>query len=109
MTPNFIEFSDIEVKEHIHKYTVVTIAVSHEIASLRNVTLRHCALEPGPWRDSFAVFRLSAQCADRCDPMWWQMGNTVLLETQGSCGSVRRCRDVTVTHDTSVQVKVSHP
>ena len=26
--------------------------------------------------------------------------NTVLLETQGSFGSVRRCRDVTVTHDT---------
>ena len=53
MTPNFIEFSDIEVKEHIHKYTVVTIAVFHEIASLRNVTLRHCALEPDPERDSF--------------------------------------------------------
>ena len=35
--------------------------------------------------------------------------NTVLLETQGSRGSVRRCRDDTVTHDTSAQVKMSHP
>ena len=73
VTPSFIEFSEIEVKEHIHKYTVTTIAVSHEIASLRNVTLRHCAREPDPELDSFAECGLSAQCANRCDPMWWQM------------------------------------
>ena len=30
--------------------------------------------------------------------------NTVLLATQGPCGSVRRCRGDTVTHDTNVQV-----
>ena len=73
VTPSFIEFSEIEVKDHIHKYTVTTIAVSHEIASLRNVTLRYCALELGPELDSFATCGLSAQCANRCDPMWWQM------------------------------------
>ena len=46
-----------------------------------------------------------AQCAigetrrgDTCE-------NTVLLETQGPCGSARRCSDDTVTHDTSVQGK----
>ena len=38
------------------------------------------------------------RCDDKCD-------NTVLLETQGPCGSVRRCNDNTVTHDTSVQGK----
>ena len=50
---------------------------------------------------------LSAQWAigaTRCDG---KCGNTVLLETQGPCGGVRRCRDDTVTHDTSVQVKMS--
>ena len=31
--------------------------------------------------------------------------NTVLLETQVPCGSVRRCRDDTVTDDTRAQVK----
>ena len=31
--------------------------------------------------------------------------NTVLLETQGTCGSVRRCNDDTETHDTSIQGK----
>ena len=41
-----------------------------------------------------------AQCADRCND---KCENTVLLETQGPCGIVRRCRDDTVTHDTSVQ------
>ena len=43
---------------------------------------------------------LSAQCAigaTRCDD---PCENTVLLETQGPCGSARRCRDDTVTHDT---------
>ena len=35
--------------------------------------------------------------------------NTVLLETQGPCGSVRRCRDDTVTHDTNAQVKILFP
>ena len=40
----------------------------------------------------------ATRCDDRCE-------NTVLLETQGPCGSVRRCRDDTVTHDTSVQGK----
>ena len=31
--------------------------------------------------------------------------NTVLLETQGPCGSVRTCDVETVTGDTSAQVK----
>ena len=44
------------------------------------------------------------RCDDKCE-------NTVLLETQGPCGSARRCSDDTVTHDTSVQGKChkSHP
>ena len=48
----------------------------------------------------FCQCELDAQCAigaigcdDTCE-------NTVLLETQGPCGSARRCRDVTATHDT---------
>ena len=42
------------------------------------------------------------RCSGKCE-------STVLLEAQGPCGSVRRCRDVTVTPDTREQVKVSHP
>ena len=39
--------------------------------------------------------------ATRCDDLFVQ--NTVLLETQVSCGSVRRCSGDTVTHHTRVQ------
>ena len=44
------------------------------------------------------------RCDDKCE-------NTVLLDTQGPCGTVRRCSDDTVTHDTGVQGKChkSHP
>ena len=35
----------------------------------------------------------ATRCDDKCV-------NTVFLETQGPCGSARRCGDVTVTHDT---------
>ena len=38
--------------------------------------------------------------ANRCDD---KCVNTVLLETEGPCGSVRRCSGDTVTHDTGVQ------
>ena len=38
----------------------------------------------------------ATRCDDKCV-------KTVLLETQGPCGSVRRCSDDTETHDTSVQ------
>ena len=62
-----------------------------------------------------AITQLRYQCeqgaqwaigATRCDD---KSANTVLLETQGPCGSVRKCSGDTVTHDTSVQVKMSHP
>ena len=43
--------------------------------------------------------------ATRCDD---KRENTVLLETQGPCGSVRKCSAGTVTDDTNAQVKVSH-
>ena len=43
----------------------------------------------------------ATRCDDKCK-------NAVLLETQGPCGSVRRCSGDTVTRDTSVQVKMSH-
>ena len=39
--------------------------------------------------------------ATRCDDLFVQ--NTVLLETQGPCGSVRRCRGSTETPHTRVQ------
>ena len=42
----------------------------------------------------------ATRCDDKC-------ANTVLLETQGPCGSVRKCSGDTVTHDTCVQVKMS--
>ena len=38
------------------------------------------------------------RCGDKCE-------NTVLLETQGPCGSVRKCGADTVTDDTCAQVK----
>ena len=34
--------------------------------------------------------------------------NTVLLEAQGPCGSVRKCSASTITDDASAQVKMSH-
>ena len=40
----------------------------------------------------------ATQCDDKCE-------NTVLLETQLPCGSVRKCGADTVTDDTSAQVK----
>ena len=40
----------------------------------------------------------ATRCDDKCE-------NTDLLESQGPCGSVRRCRDDTVTHDANVQKK----
>ena len=40
--------------------------------------------------------------ATRCD---YKCENTVLLETQGPCGSVRKCSADTVTDDTSAQVQ----
>ena len=42
----------------------------------------------------------ATRCDDKC-------ANTVLLETQGPCGSVRNCSGDIVTHDTCVQVKMS--
>ena len=60
-----------------------------------------------------AVTQLRYQCeksaqwaigATRCDD---KRANTALLETQGPCGSVRRCRGDTETHDTSVRWKMS--
>ena len=44
---------------------------------------------------------LSAQCVNRCNRCDDKCENPVLLETQGACGSARRCRDDTATHDTS--------
>ena len=32
-----------------------------------------------------------------------------LLETEGPCGSARKCSDDTVTHDPIVHEKLSHP
>ena len=52
------------------------------------------------WRSVRSVLIGATRCEDKCE-------NTVLLETQGPCGIVRRCSDDTVTHDTSVQVKMS--
>ena len=55
---------------------------------------------------------LCEQCAQwtigatRCDD---KGANTVFLETQETCGSLRKCSGDLVTHDTSVQVKMSHP
>ena len=40
--------------------------------------------------------------ATRCGVIY---ENTVLLETQGPCGSVRNCSADTVTYDTSTQVE----
>ena len=42
------------------------------------------------------------RCDDKCE-------NTVLLETHGPCGSVRKCSGDTMTDDTSAEVKMSHP
>ena len=39
---------------------------------------------------------------DKCE-------NTVLLETQRPCGSVRKCSGDTITYDANAQVKMSHP
>ena len=39
-------------------------------------------------------------CGDKCE-------NTVLLETQGPCGSVRKCSAGTASDDKSAQVKMS--
>ena len=47
----------------------------------------------------------SAQCADRCKLCSVMCQNTVLLETQGLCGSVRECSADTVTDDTGAQVE----
>ena len=44
----------------------------------------------------------ATRCDDKC-------AKTVLLETQGPCGSLRKCSGDIVTHDTRVQVKMSHP
>ena len=41
----------------------------------------------------------ATRCDDKC-------ANTVSLETQEPCGSVRKCSGDTVTHDTCVQVKM---
>ena len=38
----------------------------------------------------------ATRCDDKCE-------NTVLLKTQGPCGSARSCSDDTVTHEKSVQ------
>ena len=35
--------------------------------------------------------------------------NTILLETQELRGSVGKCSAITITDDTSAQVKMSHP
>ena len=45
--------------------------------------------------------RVSAtRCDDKCV-------NTIVLETQGPCGSVRKCGADTVTDETSAHVKMS--
>ena len=60
-----------------------------------------------------AITQISYECeqgaqwaigAIRCDD---KCANTVSLETQAPCGSERKCSGDTVTHDTSVQVKMS--
>ena len=57
----------------------------------------------------YAAVRLRYECGESAQ---WTIGatrcddscvNIVLLETQGPCGSVRRCSDDTAIHDTSVQ------
>ena len=67
-----------------------------------------CVQAAGRGSMTGAITQLRHQCgkcaqwtigATRCDDF---CVNTVLLETQGPCGSVRRCSDDTVTHDTSV-------
>ena len=40
----------------------------------------------------------ATRCGVKCE-------NTVLLETQGHCGSVRECSADTVTYDTGAQVE----
>ena len=65
-------------------------------------------VEPGQVRDHQFIFLIcllfdvgdvrgvqigTTRCDDKCE-------NTVLLETQGPCGR-RKCRDNTVTHDTT--------
>ena len=68
------------------------------------------SLDPGasPAACARACRGLSAQCVDRCNRCDDQCEKH-RFETQVPCGDVRRCRDDTVTHDTSVQVKMSHP
>ena len=48
----------------------------------------------------------SVQCANSVQPdVMTDVKTPFCFETQGPCGSVRRCSDDTVTHDTHVQGK----
>ena len=88
---------------------ITSLSATAWIKQARFWAVRHAAAARGSTKMSSNLLRyqcgLSAQCADRCNPMWCGMWKHRFLGTQGPCGSERTCDVDTVTDDTSAQVK----